>query len=196
MRWSLIPSQPLTIKLIRFPSLPLLALFPYHSYSRPRFAPPIAARGTCGRAGGRTDGRTDGRAMTDHDLFVTDRPVRCVVVARSVDRFDCRGGREGNGKKPPIYDRQGGRPQRFAASASETSCCPSTPPARAPLPPRPLHRRHCFDLRWTTLPDPARKPLLAPSDRSVTSAVGRGGEMPIDYCARLLPAALAQVMNR
>ena len=86
------------------------------------------------------------RPRNDRSRFICDRPtdpLPCVVDARAVavDRFDCRGSgrereREGNGKKPPIYDRvgrQAGRvrwPQRFAPSAWDGDLL-------MPLPPRP-----------------------------------------------------------
>ena len=76
--------------------------------------------------------------MTDHDLFVTDRPTReprpidplsCValllLLARSVDRFDCRRKREGegNGKKPPIYNRLAAAAAKVCYIGGDLSRC-------------------------------------------------------------------------
>ena len=46
------------------------------------------------RGWGIAEGGSDDRAMTDHDLFVTDRD-RPAALRRSFDRFDCRAPREG-----------------------------------------------------------------------------------------------------
>ena len=70
------------------------------------------------RGWGIAEGGSDDRAMTDHDLFVTDRD-RPAALRRSFDRFDCRAPREGEretAKKPPIYEAD--RPRRAADVAA------------------------------------------------------------------------------
>ena len=77
--------------------------------------------------------------MTDHDLFVTDRgrgPLRC--VARSIGSIAARRGREGNGKKPPIYEAD--RPRRAASVAAAKVRC--TPPGLDALVAFPLSLNH------------------------------------------------------
>ena len=130
---------------------------PYHSYPRPRFAPP-PTRPRTGGGGSQREGGSDDRAMTDHDLFLTDRgrgPLRC--VARSIGSIAARaeGGRETAKNRqftrltgraaPPVL-----RPQRFAVLPLVWTLWLPSLSASTIRDPR---RCHCLEFRSPTRTD-------------------------------------------